>query len=151
MAEITTKTISDLSTDSTLSDDDAFVYGDGGGNTLKKSKLSLLKSAILGALPSTLTTTAETIVGAINELNTNLTAAVAKNANSTKFYMGTYLYSGTSTNNVTIYIPSGYSAAIATAQNSGGIYVTYVSVSGTTMVINLNSATTLIQLNYILI
>lgn len=74
MADITTKTVSSLTSDSTLSETDAFVYGDAGGNTLKKSALSVLRNALFGAatLPSTLATSAKNVIGAINELNTKL-------------------------------------------------------------------------------
>lgn len=69
--DIATKTVSSLTSDSTLSETDAFVYGDAGGNTLKKSALSVLRNALFGAttLPSALATTAKNVIGAINELN----------------------------------------------------------------------------------
>lgn len=50
MADITTKTVENLIADETLSDTDTFIYGDSGGNTLKKAPLSTLKKSIASDL-----------------------------------------------------------------------------------------------------
>lgn len=68
--EIESTQVSDLSQADSLADTDTVLVGQ--DSAVKKSLISTLMETILGALPSTLTTTAKTIVGAINELKTSI-------------------------------------------------------------------------------
>lgn len=86
----TTKRVPDLTEVTGAADEDNLMINPTGGNAIRRITAGNLIKKILGALPSTLQTTAKTVIGAINELNTNM-----------------FMFRGTLTTTIDAVLPSG--------------------------------------------
>lgn len=119
MAIISTH-MQDLEAVTEAAETDELVLANGGSNAVKKSTLANLGARLLNAFSwSALATTAKTIIGAINELNTNLT----KKQDS----LSGYVYVGSSEVDLTF-------TAVAT-NSSQAQSATFTDTSGATVYI----------------
>lgn len=143
---LTTKKVTDLTGNSTVSDEDLFMVGNAGTAVLRKVKWSKILEAILEAIKAKilewafekLSTTDKTISGAINELNTktlqnkgNVSNALTETCN-----YGWYTYSYNTTDapstdaGVIITLPLSTVLAFRLAITSSGKLYTSVYIPG---------------------
>lgn len=139
MAIISTH-MQDLEAVTEAAETDELVLANGGSNAVKKSTLANLGERLLNAFSwSALATTAKTIVGAINELNTNLTGNyVYVGSNSVTLSFDTVAADASASASATFTDSTGATAFIPVCTTNGWVVLNGISVSksGTTVTVS---------------
>lgn len=139
MAIISTH-MQDLEAVTEAAETDELVLANGGSNAVKKSTLANLGARLLNAFSwSALATTAKTIIGAINELNTNLTGNyVYTGSNTVTLSFGTVATDASASASATFTDSTGATAFIPVCTTNGWVVLNGIAVSksGTTVTVS---------------